>query len=136
LCCRIRGLPVVGLLSGASNVGLMLDTWHLLRGRGSTKDIRRLPGGSIAGVQISDRPVDAPQSSSTAVSERLLPGEGAAPLGELVSAILENSPSVDMEIEVFSSELAVLSPDRAGARVARALEAWRIAVWDRRAGDA
>jgi hypothetical protein len=92
--------------------------------------IRHLPGGSIAGVQIGDRPVDAPQSSSTAVSERLLPGEGAAPLGELVSAILETPPASTRKSRCLARNWRFCRP------IARALEAWRIAVWDRRAGDA
>jgi sugar phosphate isomerase/epimerase len=112
-------------LSGAANVGIMLDTWHLLRSGGRAEDIRVLPAGSLAGVQLNDRRADAVRSPREAVSDRSLPGEGAAPLREIVQAILDNTPGVSMEIEVFSSELAALSPMAAGERAARALAAWR-----------
>jgi hypothetical protein len=46
-------------------------------------------------------------------------------LAEIVQAILDNTPSVDIEIEVFSEELAALSPLSAGERVARSLAAWQ-----------
>jgi sugar phosphate isomerase/epimerase len=112
-------------LCGAGNVGIMLDIWHLLRSGGCAEDIRALPAGSLAGVQLNDRRADAIQLPREAVSDRSLPGEGAAPLNEIVQAILDNSPLVSVEIEVFSSELAALSPAAAAARVARALAAWQ-----------
>jgi sugar phosphate isomerase/epimerase len=120
-------------LSGAANVGIMLDTWHLLRSGGGAEDIRALPVGSLTGVQLNDRRADATQSPRQAVSERSLPGEGAAPLKEIVQAILDNTPSVSFEIEVLSSELVALSPLEAGRRVAHAVAAWQrmlgLEVW-------
>ena len=59
------------------------------------------------------------------VSSRSLPGEGDAPLAEIMQAILENTPDVSIEIEVFSPELAALSPAAAGDRAARAMARWR-----------
>jgi sugar phosphate isomerase/epimerase len=112
-------------LSGAANVGIMLDVWHLLRSGGCAEDIRALPAGSVTGVQLNDRRADATHSPRQTVSERSLPGEGAAPLNEIVQAILDNTPGVSFEIEVLSSELAALSPLEAGRRVALALAAWQ-----------
>ena len=114
-------------LAGAANVGLMLDTWHLLRGGGTVADIQALPPWSLRGVQLNDRLADASQPSDTgyAVSERLLPGEGDAPLGELVRAIVHNTPTVPIEVEVFNSTLASVAPENAAARVAAALKSWR-----------
>ena len=40
-------------------------------------------------------------------------------------AILDNTPGVSIEVEVFSPELAALSPAAAGERVARALAHWQ-----------
>jgi sugar phosphate isomerase/epimerase len=71
-------------LSGAANIGIMLDTWHLLRSSGGAEDI---PAGSLTGVQLNDRRADVTQSPRQVVSERSLPGEGAAPLKEIVQAI-------------------------------------------------
>ena len=64
---------------------------------------------------MNDRRTDATQSPREAVSDRSLPGEGAAPLKEIVQAILDNTPGVSIEIEVFSSELVALSPLAAGS---------------------
>jgi sugar phosphate isomerase/epimerase len=118
-------------LCGAPNVGLMVDIWHLLRAGGDAGDIRMLPAGFVKGVQLNDRRADALQPSRGEVSSRSLPGEGDAPLAELMQAILDNTPGVSIEVEVFSPELAALSPAAAGERVARAL-----ARWQRTLGDA
>lgn len=112
-------------LSGADNVGIMLDVWHLLNSGGRAEDIRALPRGSLTGVQLNDQRIDGTQSPRDAVFDRSLPAEGAAPLREIVSAILDNTPDVGIEIEVFSDELAALSPMAAGERVARAVAAWQ-----------
>jgi sugar phosphate isomerase/epimerase len=123
-------LPSVGVaahviqLAGASNVGVMLDTWHLLRSGDGASNIRALPPGSLRGVQLNDR-ADIPQSLDGAVSERSLPGEGTAPLADILAAVVDNTPDVSIEIEVFSSELARLPPAAAARRAATALAAWR-----------
>jgi sugar phosphate isomerase/epimerase len=112
-------------LAGAANVGIMLDTWHLLNSGGRAEDIRALPAGSLSGVQLNDRRADA---KCDAVFDRSLPGEGVAPLKEIVQAILDNTPHVSIEIEVFNAELVALSPMAAGERVARAVAAWQRAL--------
>lgn len=112
-------------LAGAANVGLMVDIWHLLRAGGDAADIRLLPPGSVRGVQLNDRRADAAEPTRGEVSSRSLPGEGDAPLAELMQAILDNTPGVSIEVEVFSPELASLPPIAAGERVARALARWQ-----------
>lgn len=115
-------------LSGAANVGLMLDVWHLLRGGGGAQDIRELPAGALAGVQLNDRRAGAAELSHGEVSSRSLPGEGDAPLAEILWAILDNTPGVSIELEVFSPELAALPPAAAGERAARAVARWQQAL--------
>jgi sugar phosphate isomerase/epimerase len=112
-------------LSRAGNVGIMLDVWHMLRSGGLAADIRALPPLSLTGVQLNDRRANAIPASLGTVGDRSMPGEGDAPLAEIVQAILDNTPSVDIEIEVFSEELAALSPVSAGERIARSLAAWQ-----------
>jgi sugar phosphate isomerase/epimerase len=79
----------------------------------------------LTGVQLNDRRLDATEVSHGEVSSRSLPGEGDAPLGEIMQAILDNTPGVSIEVEVFSPELAALSPAAAAERVARALKCWQ-----------
>jgi sugar phosphate isomerase/epimerase len=124
-------LPITAkivLLAAAPNVGIMLDVWHLLNSGGGVEDIRALPPGSLNGVQLNDRRTDAAPSPRHTVWDRSLPGEDAAPLKQIVQAMVDNSPDVSFEIEVFSSELVALSPSQAGSRVAHALADWQRAL--------
>ena len=57
-------------LSGAPNVGLMLDTWHLLRAGDDANGIRQLPPESLAGIQLNDRRTDATEPAQGEVSSR------------------------------------------------------------------
>jgi len=112
-------------LCGASNLGIMLDIWHMLRSGGRAEDIQSLPSGSLSGVQLNDRRAESARQPREAVWDRSLPGEGAAPLKEIMQAILVNTPDVNIEVEVFSSELAALTPLEVGKRVAHAIVAWQ-----------
>ena len=40
---------------GEPNACVLLDVFHLDRSGGTVDDVRRLPPGAIAGIQLSDR---------------------------------------------------------------------------------
>ena len=110
---------------GEPNAGVLLDVFHLDRSGGTVDDIRRLPPGAIAGIQLSDRLRPPPGTAHVPLSGRLLPGDGELPLRELVEAALENSPDATIDVEVLNDELRALSVDDAAARLADAARAWR-----------
>jgi sugar phosphate isomerase/epimerase len=110
---------------GGENVGLLLDVFHLDRSGGTVDDVRCLPRGAIAGIQLSDRPRSAPGTAHVPLGGRLLPGEGELPLREVVEAALENSPDATVDIEVLNDELRNLPPDDTAARLSTAARAWR-----------
>jgi sugar phosphate isomerase/epimerase len=110
---------------GGENVGLLLDVFHLDRSGGTVDDVRRLPRGAIAGIQLSDRTRPAPGTAHVPLGGRLLPGEGELPLHEVVEAALENSPDATVDIEVLNDELRNLPPDDTAARLSTAARAWR-----------
>jgi sugar phosphate isomerase/epimerase len=110
---------------GEPNAGVLLDVFHLDRSGGTVDDVRRLPPGSIAGIQLSDRRRPPPGTAHVPLSGRLLPGDGELPLRELVEAALENSPDATIDVEVLNDELRALPIDDAAARLADAAREWR-----------
>jgi sugar phosphate isomerase/epimerase len=114
--------------SGAPNAGVLLDVFHLDRSGGTVDDVRRLPAGSIAGIQLSDRRRPPPGTAHVPLSGRLLPGVGELPLRELVEAALENSPDATIDLEVLNDELRALSADDAATQLADAARAWRASL--------
>jgi sugar phosphate isomerase/epimerase len=124
------GLPnlafaqAVAEASGASNVGVLLDTFHFDRTGGTAEDVRRLPAGAIAAIQISDRIPPAEPSDGPIERPRLLPGDGRIDLKGIVGAALENSPDAYVEIEVINAELSAMPWDDAAERLQAAGKAW------------
>ena len=87
----------------AANVALMLDTWHFFRTSGTLAQLEELPPGTIGAVQVGDAPaaawgtgVDPPSA------DRLLPGDGAVPIRDIVAIARRNNPAVVVGIEVFN----------------------------------
>jgi sugar phosphate isomerase/epimerase len=113
---------------GEPNATVLLDVFHLDRSGGTIDDVRRLPPGAIAGIQLSDRRRPPPGTAHVPLSGRLLPGDGELPLRALVEAALENSPDATIDVEVLNEELRALSPDDAATRLADAVQAWRATV--------
>jgi sugar phosphate isomerase/epimerase len=110
---------------GEPNCAITLDVWHLARSGGTVDHIRRLPPGVIAGMQISDRIEPPPGTAYVPMSNRLFPGEGRLPLGDMIRAALANSPATSIEIEVLNQELRSLPTDEIARRTAAAVAAWR-----------
>lgn len=70
------------------DVGLNIDTLHVMRTGGSWADIAALPPQRIVHVQISDGTVEAPEDlASEAVQGRLPPGLGGFELEKLIPVL-------------------------------------------------
>jgi sugar phosphate isomerase/epimerase len=101
----------------APNVGVMLDTWHLYRTGDSIEAVRAAPPGSVHGLQLSDA---AAETFGTGVDppsrDRLQPGDGVIPIGEIVREVRRHVPDVFVGLEVLNRTFAERPPaDRARA---------------------
>lgn len=105
----------------APNLGLTLDTWHWARTGATLADIRALPAGVIKDFQLSDRAADQDMLPDSEQWGRLLPGDGALPLAEIVAAVRANAPELTVNAEIFSEELQQRDPEDAARAIAAAL---------------
>jgi sugar phosphate isomerase/epimerase len=97
--------------AGRPNGGVMVDSWHHLRGMDAGHFDPEFPGESILAVQLSD--VDFVPSSDLAhemMHYRLLPGAGTGNVAELVRSVRALGCTAPMEVEVYSDQLAALDP--------------------------
>lgn len=92
--------------AGHTNGGILLDTWHLVRG----PDQGRLDPQavhSVVAVQVSDpQPVPGPNLRDECMAERLLPGP-------VSRSILDQLPPMPVEVEVFGVPGATVDAARA-----------------------
>jgi sugar phosphate isomerase/epimerase len=103
--------------AGRANGGVMLDTWHYFRGSSNAEQLRGLPGELIKAVQISSAPRE-PQGNpmQEAMGGRLLPGEGAIDIAEIVRILDEIGSAAPIGVEVFSKRLDALPAKDAAQR--------------------
>lgn len=81
----------VVVAAGQPNSGVLLDTLHLWRSGGAALDVCAAPAGTLRSVQLCDAGHFAPASMQARINEsrtgRLVPGEGALPLEDLLAEL-------------------------------------------------
>jgi sugar phosphate isomerase/epimerase len=103
------------------NATVMLDTWHHFRGSGDPAQLRAIPGAKVGGVQLNDAPARPGRDLvAESLEERLLPGEGAIPLVEILGILDEIGSRAAIGVEVFSKRLDALPPIEVGRRAGEA----------------
>jgi len=105
--------------TGAVNLAVMFDTWHFFRTGGTLNDLDGLAAGEVGGLQAADAPASQQGVIEAKLNSRLLPGQGAVPIGALIDRLLTGDPDAFIGIEVFSDDLNRL-PMGEGAARARA----------------
>lgn len=74
--------------AGRHNGGLLLDIWHVQRGRISMEAIAALPRGIVNHVELDDGPAEARGDYlRETIDARVPPGEGAFDLGRFLDAL-------------------------------------------------
>jgi len=94
------------------NLGFVLDTWHWFRQPGGpdVATLRSIPPERIHLLQLNDAPVQPGEDLMMESMNRLLPGEGAVDILEVLDVLDEMGASPPVVSEVFSMELAALDP--------------------------
>lgn len=103
-------------LAAEPNIQLNVDILHLMRNGGRPADLAGVDASLIQYAQISDGPLDQPESaqSDEALFNRNFPGEGEFPLVSFVSHLPRNAV---LSIEAPVNRLrSVLSPIQRAAR--------------------
>jgi sugar phosphate isomerase/epimerase len=115
--------------AGQPNAGLLVDTLHFVRSGAAPADLRPLAPALLPYVQLCDArasgpagPADSAALVEEALFDRLLPGEGALPLGEILGALPAGLP---ISVEAPSRALATAAP---AIRAQRAAEATRLVL--------
>ncbi|MFM8855678.1 MAG: sugar phosphate isomerase/epimerase family protein [Actinomycetota bacterium] len=101
--------------------GILVDNLHLARSGGSLADVAGVDRSRLPYLQIADAPAQPPVGMRALLDEamngRLLPGEGALPIGELLDTV----PAVPLSFEIRSRALR----DRWTDPFERARVVWR-----------
>lgn len=108
--------------SNASNAGILLDSWHFLKGFPDFNLLEQLPEGAITAVQLADAQtmLRGQNLFEDTLRFREVPGEGELPLIRLLSLLGRKKGILDIGPEVFSDQLDQLSAEVAAQKVCAA----------------
>ncbi|WP_395662979.1 sugar phosphate isomerase/epimerase family protein [Aestuariivirga sp.] len=129
LICDLEPIPLWGVptlemawrivkTSGARNGGLVIDTWHMVRGGSDISLLNDIPGHMIHSVQLNDGPLQLPPGVTIKDNcyDRKFPGDGEFPNVELVQILARTNGLNQLCPEVFSPRLAEMSAEEVGIR--------------------
>jgi 2-keto-myo-inositol isomerase len=89
--------------AGCPNGGLLLDTFHFHRGGSTVEMLDEIPGERLYLVHLADVPAGPREEAQD--DGRLPPGEGAGPLREIVTRVLNKGYAGYFVVEVLSQPL-------------------------------
>ena len=115
--------PAVELIERAAraNIGLCVDSWHVMRGKG-LPGLVGLDPALVAAIQIDDGPIEPvlPEYIPDCLHYRCTLGEGEFPLKEFLSMLPSDAP---LSVEVIDDDLDLLPTAVVADRLYRSLVA-------------
>ncbi len=94
----------VAMEAGRPNAALLLDAYHLHRGGSGFGGLHLLGPQSMSVFHLNDYPADPPASELND-SDRVLPGDGDAPLDELFATFRAIGFAGTLSLELFNPDL-------------------------------
>lgn len=100
---RLGDAALVAMESDHPRACILADVYHLYKGGSSIHGLRLLSGTSMHVLHFNDYPADPPRASITDAS-RVYPGDGIAPLKEIVRALRAIGYRGVLSLELFNRD--------------------------------
>ncbi len=85
------------------NACLLLDVYHLYKGGSDFINVGFIPGTKLHCLHMNDYPADPPRAEIND-SHRVYPGDGIAPIGDILTALVANGFTGTLSLELFNRE--------------------------------
>ncbi len=108
-------------LADRPNVGVCLDSFHVLSRGHDPADIERIPADRIFFLQLADAPALTMDVLSWSRHHRLFPGEGNFDLVAFTSHVLAAGYDGPLSLEIFNDTFRQTDPDRTAVHALRSL---------------
>ena len=100
----------VTVAAGRSDASLLLDVFHLYKSGTAFTALKQLNGRSLHLMHLNDYP-QAADSSTLNDGSRIYPGDGVAPLGQILRDLRDNGFRGHLSLELFNKEYWARSAD-------------------------
>jgi sugar phosphate isomerase/epimerase len=98
---RLGEAMLVAIESQHPRACVLLDVYHLYRGGSDFMGLRMLQGSALGVFHMNDYPASPPRDL-IADSDRVFPGDGVAPLREIVTSLHQIGYNGYLSIELFN----------------------------------
>lgn len=85
------------------NACLLLDVYHLYKGGCDFTNVGFIPGTKMHCLHMNDYPTDPPRAEIND-SQRVYPGDGVAPISDILEALVASGFSGTLSLELFNRE--------------------------------
>lgn len=89
--------------SGASNPLLLVDVYHLFKGGSTLTGLKILEGSCLEVFHMNDYPADF-SNDKIADKDRIMPGDGIAPMKEILTILNNKNTPIVLSLELFNEE--------------------------------
>ncbi len=100
---RVGEAAWVAIEADDPDAELLLDVYHMYRGGSGFHGLRQLNGGSMRVFHMNDYPADPPREELND-SHRIFPGDGVAPMDQILRALYETGFRGALSLELFHRE--------------------------------
>jgi len=98
---RLSQAAYVALEASQSKACVLADVFHLYKGGSGFEGLRLLSGQAIQVIHLNDYPGNPPRVSISD-RDRVYPGDGVAPLNQILSVLHRVAPGVVLSLELFN----------------------------------
>lgn len=100
---RLGDVAWVAAETGAPDTLLLLDTYHIFKGGSDFAGLSLFNDQSLQVFHMNDYPAEPPRAQMND-SHRVYPGDGIAPLDQIIRALADNGRSITLSLELFNPE--------------------------------
>ena len=126
---RLGETAFVALESAHPDACILPDIYHLYKGGSDFTGLNLLSGKAVQVIHVNDYPADPPRDK-IADKDRVYPGDGIAPMTEILKAVIRPDRPIVLSLELFNSEYWKQDPfevartgvEKMKASVAKAVE--------------
>lgn len=100
---RLGEVVQVAIEADCPDLPLLLDVFHLYKGGSALRSIAYLDGAKLPVIHFNDYPADPPRAS-IGDAQRVYPGDGVAPLADLVRTLRDIRFDGYLSLELFNRD--------------------------------
>ncbi|HEX8912371.1 MAG TPA: sugar phosphate isomerase/epimerase family protein [Humisphaera sp.] len=111
---RLADAMMVAVASGHPKACVLADVFHLHKGRSDPNGLRLVNGATMSCLHFNDYPADPPPEKITD-AERVFPGDGVAPIGQILRTLRDSGFRGYLSLELFNKTYWKEAPPKVAA---------------------